>query len=138
MKFLSFLVILLTINSCSSQIDETISEINYQASTRGNSIQIKITKENVYIKNNHGEKTFVLKEDNWRHINKLISYFKISEIQNLNPPSNLRISDKALHASLEIKTDKKEYRSQDFDHGNPPKEIKKLVEKLLDLAEIKD
>ena len=63
------------------------------------------------------------------------SEIDIKNIPNLKPPSTKSHYDGALAGSLKIelasKTGSVETMSPTFDHGNPPKEISELVNKLL-------
>ena len=46
--------------------------------------------------------------------------------------------DGAAHAKLKVFVNDKEYESSSFDHGNPPIEIKSLVEYIMTMSKSKD
>ncbi|MBL4568525.1 MAG: hypothetical protein JKY69_02310, partial [Flavobacteriaceae bacterium] len=54
-----------------------------------------------------------------------------------NAPTDDRIRDAALHATLTIILGDKTYSSQTFDHGNPPKELKSLIDALFKFVDLK-
>ena len=57
----------------------------------------------------------------------------ISNLESLNPPStNFKINE-AVGASLIVSFEGNTYRVPTFDHGNPPIEIKAIVQKIMKL-----
>ena len=60
----------------------------------------------------------------------LVQEERLSEIENLEAPTEKRFTDGALSASFTIKKDDVVYTSSDFDHQNPPKELKELYQFL--------
>jgi hypothetical protein len=54
--------------------------------------------------------------------------------ETLEAPTKKHQFDGAMAASLKITVDGKEYQTVTFDHGNPPAEIKPLVEKIIEIA----
>ena len=68
-------------------------------------------------------------------LSKLFSKINLKKIYTLKDPTQKRFYDGAAIAILRIKVQKKEYQSTNFDHGNPPNEIKQLVDKINEIAE---
>jgi hypothetical protein len=68
----------------------------------------------------------------WKSFKTLIEEINLSEMKNFNPPSGKRYVDATLQATISITADKTTYNSQTFDHGNPPKELKKIIDKLFE------
>lgn len=68
-------------------------------------------------------------------LSKLFSKINLETIYTLKDPTQKRFYDGAAIAILRIKVQKKEYQSTNFDHGNPPNEIKQLVDKINEIAE---
>ena len=69
--------------------------------------------------------------------NELVEAFRelnLEEIPDLKPPTEKRFYDGAAMADLKIIYKDKTYQSQTFDHGNPPVEIERIVNKLVALA----
>jgi hypothetical protein len=110
--------------------------IKYDAFTRGSSMDISITKDSITYKNNQKLQNLKTSSKLWKELIVLIDNFDRSKIETFIPPSEDRIVDKALHATLLIVYNDKEYKSQIFDHGNPPKELKPLLDYLFKLLKI--
>jgi hypothetical protein len=70
-------------------------------------------------------------------LTKLLKAIKPETLPKLKWPSEARFYDGAAHANLSITVDGKVYTGAGFDHGKPPVEIAKFVEKLLSIAEKK-
>jgi hypothetical protein len=70
-------------------------------------------------------------------LTKLLKAIKPETLPKLKWPSEARYYDGAAHANLTITVDGKVYTGAGFDHGKPPAEIAKFVEKLLSIAEKK-
>ncbi|RCW93717.1 META domain-containing protein [Winogradskyella arenosi] len=73
--------------------------------------------------------------DDWKALKELIDAIELSEVTKLTPPSTAHQYDGAPHASLAITVGDIEYASPAFDHGNPPKSIEALVNKVLSIKE---
>ena len=69
--------------------------------------------------------------------NELIGYFEKIELDSLSTykdPTQKRVYDGAAIAELIINYKEKEYQTKNFDHGYPPIEIEKFVNKLVSLV----
>ncbi|HEX8574867.1 MAG TPA: hypothetical protein VF677_01095 [Flavobacterium sp.] len=137
MKLLSLLLLTMIVGkSCSQEAKNNMdnAEIHYEANTRGFFEKIIIKDKMVSVtndRNNPENKTDSRVSDN--DLKQLVGYFKTISLENLptfKAPSEKRFYDGAAIANLTVIYKGKEYRSVDFDHGNPPKEIEKLVEKI--------
>jgi len=119
-------------------IQEKVKSVLYEASSRGTFLQIEIDSEHI-IKSidrslqNKQEKQCSKKE--WKKIQREINTVAIAHIDELNPPSNKKSTDRALQARLMLRCQTETYSSVTFDHGNPPKEIEGLVNTILSLGE---
>ena len=127
MKLLNSLFFVFLFSSCSAQSNAIEMSIKYEAFTRGSSIEFSVTKDSITYKDNQGSKNLNTSSKLWKELLELTSEFEVSKIATFIPPSDDRISDKALHANLKMVIDGKEYTSQTFDHGNPPKELVPLL-----------
>lgn len=67
----------------------------------------------------------------WTTCLNLLNDIDLSSINQLEPPSNLRHTDRVHHAELSIVINGETFRSNNFDHQNPPKAIKPLVDHLV-------
>jgi len=137
MKFTGYVLFLLMIANCNAQKSLDYKEIRYVASTRGINIELKVTDSLIIYKKNQETTKVQVTSKTWKEITVLLSKIEVLKIETFVPPSEERFSDKALHATLTIIIDTKEHASQTFDHGNPPKELKALLEYLFSIVEIK-
>ena len=135
MKAIQLLTIILVSINCSicfSQNNESLKEIEYYASTRGSSISITINQNKAIF----NTKTYKVNSKKWNSIVSLISKINLKNLQNLQAPSEKRHIDAALAAEIKITTSENIFTSSQFDHGNPPEEIAKLIDKILKLVSL--
>lgn len=134
MKLLSlfFLTIFLG-KGCDAQKQQDLQTtvIEYVANTRGFYKKITVQNQMVLVskdrKGNDKPVQIKISDSDWK---KLIADFQeinLNEVPNLKAPSEKRFYDGAAIANLKIIHKDKTYESTNFDHGNPPAEIKKLV-----------
>lgn len=129
------LLLFLIFNSCAAQKNNTLI-LNYEAHTRGNSVKISVDSEKVIFTNFESEKTYPINTKKWKEIQNLVKNIDLNSIRDLKAPSIKSHTDAALIASLKITEGDKFYESSTFDHGNPPKKLKVLVDKLFELAQL--
>jgi len=140
MKILStFILVLLMAKGCTNSELKKESEnisFEYEANTRGNYLKRIVKQDTFYaIKNRGGdlvEKT--LSKTDWNSILGLLSKVEIAKIPDLKAPSEARFYDGAMMANLKVIYKDKTYETPTFDHGNPPAEIKDLVNKILEVS----
>jgi len=135
MKFVKYLFFIVILHSCKAQTNLKTMIINYDAATRGSSITLKVTSTQVNYKDI--EKTIETKTNSnlWEEITTIVKQINLTEIEDFSPPTSDRNVDAALHATLSISIDNLTYESQTFDHGNPPDELKSIVEALFKVLE---
>jgi hypothetical protein len=112
--------------------------IEYVANTRGFYQKITMEKQTVTISSDRSgkEKSVPTKisDADWK---ELVNYFKTVELDSLaklKAPTEKRFYDGAAIANLKIKYKDKTYETSSFDHGFPPKEITKFVNKITSFA----
>ena len=132
MKIFYTLILFFTINSCISQNNELV--ITYQAFSRGSSIKIETDLDSIGYHNNNEYKKVELNYQHQKEIKNLLSQINIVELGNLKIPSTKSYSDAALQASFKVISGEKTYKTQTFDHGNPPKKLKAIIEKLFEIV----
>ena len=110
---------------------ENIQYINFQIREGGFYKKITVQNQMVLVskdrKGNDKPVQIKISYSDWK---KLIADFQeinLNEVPNLKAPSEKRFYDGAAIANLKIIHKDKTYESTNFDHGNPPAEIKKLV-----------
>jgi hypothetical protein len=118
------------------QTTETYA-FKYSAISRGVYKQIEINKKNITVINTRGNTPIIksCSKTNWESIIKAIKTIDIKNISNLKAPSEKRFYDGAAIANLTIIYNGKTYKTESFDHGNPPKEIAELVKEILSISE---
>lgn len=110
----------------------------YETTSRGFYEYISISKSNIAISNDRGLQSvsnYSCEESDWDALNNLIENTDLEALQMLKAPSDKRLSDAAAEATMAIKIGDVLYSSPAFDHGNPPKEIEALVNKMLSIKE---
>lgn len=126
------------LSSCAAQKGNTQKipeEIILKALTRGNFENISIINNKYTYKSPSSSKTYTLNTKNKQDLNAIISKINLETITTLKAPSEKRLYDGAMNASISIKLDQKEYTSANFDHDNPPKTLKMLVDLLRNIAQ---
>jgi len=117
---------------------QSYNKITYTANTREFYEKIWVENGQLYFTNDRVAKKVISnpipKKDN-EILSNLIQDIEIKNLSNLKPPSKAFQYDGAAIAILEVETQSDTYQTASFDHGNPPKSIKNLVEKLLSLKE---
>jgi hypothetical protein len=141
MKILSLLFLTIFLGKgCDAQNKQEIETavIEYVANTRGFYQKITVKNQLVTVsKDRSGNSKPVatkISDADWK---ELVTYFKTVALDNLpklKAPTEKRFYDGAAIANLKITYKDKVYETAGFDHGFPPKEIKKLVNKITSLA----
>lgn len=128
-----YLLLVIFFSDCNAQQDNTNSslEIEYNARTRGSFITIYLKENSLIYKSPKEEKSISLKEKDIQEVEREISKINLFEINDLKAPSEKRFTDGALSANFNIKKNGVTYISSDFDHENPPKELKDLYTILI-------
>jgi hypothetical protein len=126
--------------SCEGQTknDLKTAVLEYTASTRGFYQKITIQDQMVSVSKDRSgtEKPVATKisDKDWK---ELVGYFEtinLDELETLKAPTQYRIVDAAAFADLKVTYKENTYKSNSFDHGNPPEAIKKLITKINSFA----
>lgn len=111
--------------------------IEYRTLTRGMFKRI-VVKEKIFIyhssRNSKTADSLEIKDELRARLAKLLEDLPLKGIPYLKAPSDKRLADGAAHAKLKISLKKQAYESSGFDHGNPPEEIRDLVEFILNIS----
>ncbi len=123
----------LAANGCEDMKDTVIE---YTALSRGYYRTIIVKDEAVVVTTQRkGEPTTTkLPQDDLKAIADMVKDIDLEGIPDLKAPTEARFYDGAPIANLKITKNGEVYESQAFDHGQPPAQLKKLVEKLLSYA----
>lgn len=137
-------MILLTIflgKSCSNEVQNDINNavLQYHAHTRGFHLKIIVNKQVATISQGRtpetmSQKQIKISDSDWKELLSLFEKTNLESLSDLKDPTQKRFYDGAAIADLKVKYQDKNYETQAFDHGNPPREIKDLVNKIVALA----
>lgn len=109
----------------------------YKAYTRGSNLTYVVTKDSVVHKESMmGEvTTYKDKTDGaeWDELLAATEKIDLAKLETFEVPSKKHQFDGALAATLKVIVDGKEYQTATFDHGNPPAEVKDLVNDITGL-----
>ena len=137
MKLLSLLILTVVFGKgCDSAKNQNMDAVvlEYTANTRGFYQQINIKNQEITVSNDRdNNKKLVPKKITDADWNELGLYFKETKLEELaqyKAPTEKRFYDGAAIANLKITYKDKTYESTSFDHSFPPKEIKRLVDKI--------
>lgn len=112
----------------------------YEAMTRGSFNKVIITHDSIVTVKDRDMKNVVtatISKADWNSLLSSLEKVDVNNIQDLKSPTNKRMYDGALIANLKIIKEGKTYQSAGFDHGEPPAEIKAVVEKIIALSDLK-
>ncbi|WP_026932732.1 hypothetical protein [Christiangramia echinicola] len=136
--FLALFIFLFSENDCSNQEVSNTESFSYETFTRGSSTMYTVTPEGIKVKStglNAKEDSNSITEEEWKSLLNRLEEINASEMSKLKAPSDDRASDRGLHAILSVRKNDTIYKTNSFDHGNPPTEVQPLVEAILRLAE---
>jgi hypothetical protein len=134
-KSIVLLLSILVFAGCAGQKRTVQNEtkMEYKAYSRGFYQEITIEKQLVFVAKSRGEKPVIFKIPiaDWNNLNSAIQELDLDSLSQLKAPTEKRLFDGAAIASLKITKQGKTFESQSFDHGYPPVEIEKVVNKIL-------
>lgn len=124
-------------NHTTQQIELGI--IEYHASTRGFDEKIIIQEKQIKVTTTkRGVESFkknTINDKDWQKLISILKSIDIDAIPKFKDPTQKRFYDGAAIANLKITLKEKTYESCNFDHGNPPQELKELVEQIILFSE---
>lgn len=145
MRLLSLLLLTIFLGkSCEGQNKQDLESavIEYTANTRGFYQKITIQNEMVTIsKDRSGQDKAVatkIAAEDWEELVDCFNKMELDSLSKLKAPTEKRFHDGAAIANLKITVKDKTYETTSFDHGFPPKEIKKFVDKINSFAKQND
>jgi hypothetical protein len=121
---------------CEAQSQNDMKDVvmEYTADSRGFHLKTIVTNQTVSVfrTRNQSEKPVPTKisDADWEIICVRFQALKLEQMTTIKAPSEKRFYDGAAIGNLKIVVQGKTYQSQSFDHGNPPQEIKELVDKI--------
>ena len=116
-----------------------IPTIYYDAITRGFFFAIKVENQMLYISRDRDFKEYSeriqISDADWAVISELAKAVDLEKVKDLKWPTEKRHYDGAAHANIIFESKGVKYPANGFDHGFPPAEVEKLVNKITKLAE---
>lgn len=142
MRILLILVCFTLLSTQCASKKNTISKSNkeekivfiYKHYTRGFYREYHIKEKKIRTINDYQKTNFIDKETiplDWATCLNFLSSIDLKTINQLESPSNLRQTDRVHHAEISIIINDTIFRSNSFDHENPPKALKPLVDNLI-------
>ena len=120
------------------QQDIDTAVIEYVANSRGFYQKITVEKQTVTVSSDRSgkEKTVPTKisDDDWNDLVNCFKKVELDSLPKLKAPTEKRFYDGAAIANLKITHKDTVYETSSFDHGFPPKEIKKFVNRITSFA----
>ena len=113
-------------------VDSSI-KVEYKAYSRGFYQTISVENQMVFISKSREEKPMVAKLStaDWNSVILVVNELNLKMFSQMKAPTEKRLFDGAAIANLKITKQGKTFESQSFDHGYPPAETEKIVNKML-------
>lgn len=141
MKVISFLLLSIFLSKgCDSEKKQDVETaiIEYTATTRGFYQQIVVQNQQYTVGKDRNGNEILKKQDisksDWKKIIDAFQEINLDNIPNLKSPTQKRFYDGAAIANIKIIYKGNTYETNGFDHGTPPAEIEKLVNRVTLLA----
>ena len=134
-KSIVLLLSILFFSGCVGQkkVVDSLIKVEYKAYSRGFFQVITVENQMVFISKSREDKpvVFQLSAADWNSWNTMLHELDVASLHTWKAPTEKRFFDGAAIANLKITKQGKVYESQSFDHGYPPAEIEKIVNKML-------
>ncbi|KGO83375.1 hypothetical protein Q763_05010 [Flavobacterium beibuense F44-8] len=141
-KFAAIVLLALFAVGCASALKKESDKISfeYEAITRGSYKKVIVKQDTVITIKDRDLKDVVtagLKNGEWNSLLKSLEGVNLEGLNEIKAPSVKHQVDAAPIANLKVIRGDKTYQSKSFDHGNPPQEIKDVVEKIMAASDFK-
>ena len=115
--------------------NEELKEIEYHIFSRGYEVIIKINEDTTNLIIN-SESEISKTGMKWSNLIEILDEINLNQIENIAAPTENFANDASLAAKLIIHNEKTIYESKTFDNKNPPQELVKLIDYILDGLEL--
>ncbi|WP_330444042.1 hypothetical protein [Flavobacterium sp. C4GT6] len=141
-KFAAIVLLAIFAIGCSSALKKESDKISfeYEAITRGSYKKVIVKQDTVITIKDRDLKDVVtagLKNGEWNSLLKSLEGVNLEGLNKIKVPSVNHQVDAAPIANLKVIRGDKTYQSKSFDHGNPPQEIKDVVDKIMAASDFK-
>ena len=141
MKLISIFILTIFLGKgCDSEQKQDVESavIEYSANTRGFYQKIIIQNQMITVsrerKNADNPKAEKISDSDWKALITAFQEVNLEELPNLKAPTEKRFYDGAAIGELKITYKGTTYQTNGFDHGTPPVEIERFVNKILSLV----
>lgn len=139
---LIFITLLLVTNTYRNNVSKNTqtTSMEYEYYSRGSYRKVVINNQVVAIYDNRDaikpniEKKIT--DANWAKLNTELEKLNFDAIATYKDPTQKRFYDGAPIAGLVLIYNNVKYKSKAFDHGDPPAELKKLIDTINEIAEL--
>lgn len=132
--FISFFLL-----SCASKSTQNRQEsiISYEATARGFYMKIEILGSIMKLNRDRNREAvvMVLNDVDVKSLDELFQKINLKELKSYKAPTEKRFYDGAAIANFNVTYQGQFFKTKDFDHGNPPLELKELINKIVSLTE---
>jgi hypothetical protein len=116
-----------------SKQNESVATIELIKSNRGGQVIYKFDPKTISTTQRNRNLVKDLSLDNWEKLNAIVQKINLQNISSYQSDGQNRFNDSAAACKIIIKTDKNSYTSEEFDEGNPPKELSLLYNNLIQI-----
>ena len=124
-----------------NKTQSTVPTIYYEAISRGFVLATKVENKILYVSRERDFKEYSdkieISDADWKEISALAKAVDLEKVKDMKWPTEQRYYDGAPHANITFESNGVKYPANGFDHGHPPAEVEKLVNKITKLAETK-
>lgn len=139
MKLLFALLVPFLFLNCATKSTQKMQESNitYEAVSRGFYMKAEIqgSKMTVVRDRNSEPVACVLSEKDIDELDKMFQEVNLKEIESYKGPTEKRFYDGDAIGTLNISYKGQNYKTEAFDHGNPPLELEKFINKIVSFTE---
>lgn len=130
---LFFIALFFTACAGQNKVVDSLIKVEYKAYSRGFFQTITVENQMVFVAKSRDEKpvVFQLSNTNWKSLQSMVQELDEALIPSWKAPTEKRLFDGAAIANIKITKQRKIVESQSFDHGYPPAELEKIVNKML-------
>ena len=139
MKIIAIILLaVLSQGGCENSAEMKDTVIEYSANSRGFYQKITVQDKQFTVSRDRNgldkpQKQTITDAD-WKALVAAFQKVDLEKLPNLVPPTEKRFYDGAAIAKLKVTHNKMAYETTDFDHGEPPAEIRDLVNRVLALV----
>lgn len=108
-------------------------KVEYTAQTRGILNHIVVSSDSIHHRYQDYVKNLKIGAQDWNTLKEIVSGLDLKTLEQLKAPSNESSRDAALEAHVTLIFQNKTIDSSVFDSGNPPEELRELVDQLLSI-----